>query len=118
MEHEMPFEEIYVGIVRENKSPDVVRAKPGEFAVFHATEGHSDGWVGVKRPFLVGYLAGALQGKLRSHISLRNGINERGRDGWFPEVSYDSISTTKLLKILEDANLDRKYSPADFRKVS
>jgi len=109
------FEDFYIAIVKENPTPDVCAAKPGDYALFHAINGASNPIVGISQDYLAGYLAGALYRKDKKNITLINGVTDKGRGGWFPKVTFSSLSNVDLEKILRDARVDRIFGVADFR---
>lgn len=108
-------EDLYVGKVVENLSPDACSAKPGDYALFHVIDGISTPRVGISYDFLTGYLSGLLYAKPKGGVTLTNGVTELGRGGWFPKVDISHLEQKDIEKILEGSGLNNKYSVEDFR---
>lgn len=111
------YEDFYVMTIKENPIPNVCPGKSKDYALFHASNGVSSAFVGISYDFMIGYLTSALAGKYKTHTTLTNGLTERGRGGWFPLVTFNSLSTKKLEKILKDTHKDRIFSVDDFRQI-
>ncbi|AJF62466.1 MAG: hypothetical protein QT11_C0001G0317 [archaeon GW2011_AR20] len=99
------LEEIFIGKIKNNGSPEVVYGKPGQYAIFHTINGATSPILGINFEHMQGYLRGAVYGKDKNTITIYHGITEEGRNGYYPKVKYNFLSPDEIGKLLQIDNL-------------
>jgi len=96
------LEEIFIGKIKNNGSPEVVYGKPGQYAIFHRiiTTGLMNSIHGINFEHLKGYLRGSAYGKYKDNFSIYHGIPEDARMGVYPKVKYNPLSQEEMGKLL------------------